>query len=232
MLVNRHPIYPFADLLAHGESEDMLEPMARALAENLGDPAAVFGKFQQIPGVEITAGAWRRFAMESGGDMLALGPLAGWVREDAVPGGSRLDPPEPAEARDPMASAEPSLIVTPHAELGERVLVEIARGCPHQCTFCWVGHNCRAFMAQSAAKVLELCDQGAEITGCESVGLISAAVAAHPEIGAVCEGLLSRGRQLSFSSLRAEEVQPVILDALVRSGQRELTLGPEAGTEP
>jgi len=109
--------------------------------------------------------------------------------------------------------------------------VEIARGCPHHCTFCWVGHNCRDFLARPAARVLEMCREAREITGCASVGLISSAVGAHPEINDICAGLLEEGFKVSYSSLRIEEVNEAMLKALVRSGQRGATLAPEAGSE-
>jgi radical SAM superfamily enzyme YgiQ (UPF0313 family) len=120
-------------------------------------------------------------------------------------------------------------IATPHAQLGRRVLIEIARGCPHHCTFCWMGRNSPPFEPHSASLLLETIESACERMNCPDVGLIASAVGAHPEIETLCDALLTRGRRVSFSSLRAEETTPALFKALARSGQRSLTLAPETG---
>jgi radical SAM superfamily enzyme YgiQ (UPF0313 family) len=77
--------------------------------------------------------------------------------------------------------------------------------------------------------LLETIESACERMNCPDVGLIASAVGAHPEIEALCDALLTRGRRVSFSSLRAEETTPVLFEALARSGQRGLTLAPETG---
>jgi len=226
--LNRHPIYPFADVLVHGEAEDLLEPVVQACWDLRRDRARLYEALPAIPGVEVTAGAMRAAGLSAPN---LPDDLDERIETGRVETGLCLDPPAPARAADPAATPAVSRVVTPHAELGARVLAEIARGCPHRCTFCWLGHNCRAFLARPAAAVLAMCDEACAVTGCRSAGLIAAAVGALPEIDAICDGLLSRGIRVSFSSLRAEEVRPELLQALVRSGQRGLTLAPETGDE-
>jgi radical SAM superfamily enzyme YgiQ (UPF0313 family) len=226
--INRHAIYPFCDLLVHGEGEDLVAPLVQVCHEHAGDRPRLLDAARRIPGVEVTAGAWRAAGETFDGVPADLDER---VERADLAGDYELPAPRPALARDLAARDAASRIVTPRSELGRRVLVEIARGCPHHCTFCWLGHNCREFLPRSAASVIAMCDEPCAAAGCESVGLISAAVASHPEIDAICEGMLARGRQISFASLRAEEIRPSILEALVRSGQRSLTLAPEAGDE-
>ena len=285
--VNRHPIYPFVDILVHGEGEDVIAPLLDACREcagfrrKIGERARLYQRLREIPGVEVTAGAMRAAGMEAAGLEVAglapevaeeleavqariesrpassrIGRFAGqpvgrigrirqigpsptshfFNPQSAIHGEAIADYPQsfvpPALTADLNAVKAVSRVVTPRAELGRRVLVEIARGCPHFCAYCWVGHNTRKFAPRPAANVLALLDEAREITRCDSAGLISSAVGAHPEIDAICEGLLSRGMQVSYSSLRAEETTPLMLEALVRSGQRGLTLAPEAGDEP
>ena len=123
-------------------------------------------------------------------------------------------------------------IATPHAQLGRRVLVEIARGCPNHCTFCWMGRNSPPFEPHPASLLLETIESACERMDCPDVGLVASAVGAHPEIETLCEALLARGKRVSFSSLRAEETTPALFEALARSGQRGLTLAPETGDIP
>ena len=276
--VNRHPIYPFVDVLAHGEGEDVIAPVLDACREcagfrrQIGERARLYQRLSRIPGVEVTAGAMRAAGMEAGlarevadeieaveariESQSASSPVGrfagqpvgriGRIRQIGQIGPSptshffnpqsAIHNPQsfvlPALTADLNAVKAVSRVVTPRAELGRRVLVEIARGCPHFCAYCWIGHNTRKFAPRPASNVLALLDEAREITRCAGAGLVASAVGAHPEIDAICEGLLSRGMQVSYSSLRAEETTPLMLEALVRSGQRGLTLAPEAGDEP
>lgn len=264
--VNRHPVYPFADVLVSGEGEDALDALAAA-ARAHGDfrtdasaRRALYERLSGAPGVEVTAGAWRAVgaevtnlgcapdaagspdAEETPGAPGVVG--ADWEAIDnyiiSKAGGLSLSAPRapelprlpalaPARARDWTAAEAVSRVVTDRAELGRRMLAEIARGCPYFCGYCWLGWNCREFSPRPAARLLEEIDAAVSVTRCDSVGLVSAAVGAHPEIDALLEGLLGRGMRVSFSSLRAEELSPLMLEALVRSGQRGLTLAPESG---
>ena len=279
--VNRHPIYPFVDILVHGEGEDVIAPVLDACRDcagfrsRIGERARLYQRLSRIPGVEVTAGAMRAAGMEAVG--LEVAGLAREVADEIEAVEARIESqsasspvgqfagqpvgrigqigqigPSPTShlfnpqsaIHNPQSFVLPALtadlnavkavsrVVTPRAELGRRLLVEIARGCPHFCAYCWVGHNTRKFAPRPAANVLALLDEAREITRCDSAGLVASAVGAHPEIDAICEGLLSRGMQVSYSSLRAEETTPLMLEALVRSGQRGLTLAPEAGDEP
>jgi len=227
--VNRHPIYPFVDVLVHGEGEDILEPLARACRESGRQRRRLYEILTEMPGVEVTTGALRAAGIAASDGLPA--DLDDRIENGTVESGLRLAAPKPVQAADPRRTPAASRIVTPRAELGLRVLAEIARGCPYRCTFCWLGHNCRDFVPRPADLVLSMCEEACAITHCRSVGLISAAVGAHPQIDAICEGLLARGVQVSFSSLRAEEIRPSMVEALVRSGQRGLTLAPETGGE-
>ena len=207
-------IRPFVDVLAVGRGEATVGPLALACREHSGfradanARARLLERLAREKGFEVTAGALR-----------SAGSEAGALR--------RADDAGAACVEGPLVSS----IVSPHAELGRRVLVEIAHGCPNRCAFCWLGRSRGKFRPWPAEAILAACEKACAATECDSVGLISSAVGAHPEIDAICEGLLAQGKKLSFSSLRAEEVRPSMLEALVRSGQRGLTLAPETGDE-
>lgn len=234
LLVNRMPLYPFVDAFALGDAECLVEPILRAPARaaSRGDIAQAWAA---LPGVEVTTG----FAMASGATLdgaeaverRIVEDLEASMAENRTPAGIAPSPPAPAETDDPAALRAAADIVTDRAQLGRRVLIEIARGCPHRCPFCWMGCRSRPAVVQPADALLALAAEACERTGCADLGLIASAVGAHPEIDRLCEGLLARGHGLSFSSLRAEELRPSLIDALVRSGQRGLTLAPETGSE-
>jgi radical SAM superfamily enzyme YgiQ (UPF0313 family) len=261
--VNRHPIYPFADLLVHGPSEDALGPFLEACDRHAGfrgaaaERAALLRDLAGIPGVEVTAGARQAagadapedvgkvegqalFAAREDGAVAALNPwtvcspqLDKQIEEGNVEVGLRLPLPPDRAPRSEVGTEDVAVshLVTPRAELGRRVLLELARGCPHACAFCWVGHNCGRFTPRPASEILARWEEASKITDCKSVGLISSAVGAYPDADGICEELLRRGAQIAFSSLRADEIRPVMLESLARGGQRALTLAPETGDE-
>ena len=63
------------------------------------------------------------------------------------------------------------------------------------------------------------------------VGLVSTAVAAHPRFGEIVESFLQRGIQVSFGSLRAEDLDEEKVRLLSRAGVKSVSLAPESGSE-
>lgn len=121
-----------------------------------------------------------------------------------------------------------SMIVAPFTELGDRCLVEIARGCPYRCRFCFVGH-CVPYRVRPFEAVREMMERGRHLT--PHFGLIAPAVGSHPDIERICEWTLREGLKVSFSSLRLEDVKPAMVEVLAAAGQRSVTVAPEAGSE-
>jgi radical SAM superfamily enzyme YgiQ (UPF0313 family) len=144
---------------------------------------------------------------------------------------SKIENPEPVSPHfaHSLGSADAySMIVTPHTELGPRCLVEIARGCPYRCRFCFMGHSV-AYRPRPFEAVREMIERGRRLT--PRFGLIAPAVGSHPDIERICEWCRSEGLEISFSSLRLEDVTPAMLDLLAAGGQRSVTVAPEAGSE-
>ena len=65
----------------------------------------------------------------------------------------------------------------------------------------------------------------------DKIGLVSSAIADHPDIAAICAYGTSRGFKLSFSSLRADKLSDELVGALAASGVKTATIAPEAGSE-
>ncbi|MBN1867831.1 radical SAM protein [Candidatus Sumerlaeota bacterium] len=242
--LNRHPVYPFVDILVHGGGRRRVEAVVAACARNPGfrrDAAArrqILADLASIPGVEATAGALRSVGLDpaAGHEIVDL-EIEKRIEDVTLDEGLRLPVP-PGCIGDaacgpvsPEAEAAVSRIATPHAELGRRVLVEIASGCPHACAFCWIGHRCERATPIPADKILEACEEACFIAECDAVGLIASAVGAHPEIDAICTALMDSDRTISFSSLRADEISATMIEALDHSGQKGITLAPETGDE-
>lgn len=57
------------------------------------------------------------------------------------------------------------------------------------------------------------------------------AISDYPQINELCSHIRRQDMPMSVASFRADSVTQELVDALAQSGQRTLTLAPEAGSE-
>ncbi len=120
-------------------------------------------------------------------------------------------------------------VLTPDTEMSNKFLVEVSRGCPTLCSFCWAGYNYLPKRSFEIEKILEVAREARKHT--DQVGLVSTAVGAHKEIVPLCEALKEMGYRVSVSSLRFEDLRGELLDPLSSSGEKTLAVAPEVGTD-
>src|SRR4029078_4329508 len=122
-----------------------------------------------------------------------------------------------------------TVIVTPHTEFRDKVLIEMSRGCPEKCRYCWATFGMGKFRWHPTEEILGAMDRARGVT--DQLGFVATAVGDHPEI----ERILNTGTELGFrcsvSSIRIPAVTPGVLAALHASGDRSITLAPETGND-
>lgn len=120
-------------------------------------------------------------------------------------------------------------IVTPRTEFSEKFLIEMSRGCPEKCKYCWATFGMGTFRWHPTEFILDSLDRARSVT--DQLGFVATAVGDHPEI----ERILRTANELDFrtsvSSIRIPAVTEGVLDALHASGDRSITLAPETGTD-
>jgi radical SAM superfamily enzyme YgiQ (UPF0313 family) len=216
--VNPEPLALFADVIAAGEGETLVPDLAdvwrttdsrddllRALVQRRGFYVPSFYDVRH----------------HEDGSIAAFEPRAGTgapatVRKAALKSTDRLDPPATS-------------IFTPDTEFGSRFLVEVVRGCANLCRFCWAGYNYLPVRAFPADRILELASRARRHSG--RAGLVSIALCDHPEIERLLRALIDMGYAISPASLRLDDLTAPILQMLRESGERTITIAPEAGTD-
>ncbi len=119
-------------------------------------------------------------------------------------------------------------IVTADTEFKDMYLIEVARGCGRHCRFCMAGYCFRKPRVQSLAVLEQAIVRAQKYRN--KVGLVGAAISDYPAIDTLCSMILAKKMTLSVASLRADTLTPALTQLLAKSGQRTITLAPEAGS--
>ena len=216
--VNPEPLALFADVIAAGEGEVLVPELQRAFSEATGR-TDLLRRLAVERGFYIPSfyeprygsdGALSGFSVVDGADL----PMP--VKKAAVKTTDALDPPA-------------TQIFTPDTEFGSRFLVEVVRGCANLCRFCWAGYNYLPVRSFPADRILELAERARVYSN--RAGLVSIALCDHPEIDRILARLAEMGYMISPASLRLDDLTESIVRTLQKSGERSITIAPEAGSD-
>ncbi|MHB1356318.1 MAG: radical SAM protein [Anaerolineae bacterium] len=201
-------------------------PAVSANPEPLADiaDAIVIGEIEPILSVLVNTlkDCW------SGGRQAVLGELA------IIPG---VYVPSIHQGQPIWRQVQPTLdpylvassIGCPQAEFGDMHLIEISRGCEHACRFCLAGSWYHPLRERSLEQVVNQIKLG--VKNGLKIGLVAAAVSDYSRLGDLLDEAERLGAHLSVSSLRVDSLSAKLLSALANSGERSITLAPEAGSE-
>ncbi len=120
-------------------------------------------------------------------------------------------------------------IVTAGTEFSNMFTVEVARGCGRHCRFCMAGYCFRCPRQRKLEDIWQAIENRPPNSKC--VGLLGAAVCDYPHIKELTQRLVVANIDFSVSSIRADMLDEDLANALAKSGQKTLTIAPEAGSE-
>jgi len=213
---NPEPVAQMLDAVIVGE----VEPIVGALQEVLlggGDRWEQIDRLSRLSGVYVPA----RYAI-------------GYAADGTINGVTPSDPDMPLpvarlNARNVNEFQTMSAVLSPDIELGDMFLIEMTRGCARGCRFCLAGYTSLPVRHRHVDHLMDAVEHGTRLR--KRIGLISAATSDHPQLEQLLERMLGVGANIALSSLRIDRITPFLVEALVRSGTRTITLAPEAGSQ-
>lgn len=214
--LNPEPLAPFVDVIAVGEAEALLPSLTDSLRDSAGRED-LLARLGQAEGFYVPRHVELAYRPE-GIIASRRNTLTGDDRVVRAKMGKRADWPPPA-----------TYVLTSATEMSRKFLVEVSRGCPTLCRFCWAGYNYLPKRSFEVDKILHVAREARAHTS--EIGLVSTAVGAHREIVPLLRELKDLGFRVSVSSLRFEDLREELLDPLVGSGEKTLAVAPEVGTD-
>lgn len=206
--INPLPMAEFVDVFTLGAAENTLPALLAALEEE-ADREAVLERLAAQDGFFVPA--IHRHEDEG----------------DEIPKLKKLEITEEQMKRPGFLPT--TAIVTPKTEFSEKFLVEMSRGCPEKCRYCWATFGMGRFRWHPADYILGSFDRARAVT--DQLGFVATAVGDHPEIERILREATGMGFRTSVSSIRIPAVTEGVLAALHASGDRSITLAPETGTD-
>jgi len=219
VLMNPEPLADFIDLFFVGEAEAALGPLTALLRkwrETGGGKEEVLTELARLEGVYVP----RFYEAAYGPD----GLLRSFTPRGDFPARVKR-----AWLRSLDDSLTLSAVTTPHTELSGMLLAELSRGCRRGCRFCAGSYTYFPYRARTGSLLEEAVGQRSAPGG--KIGLVGAAISDYPDLLPLARKILESENVPSFSSLRVDSLTPDLAKIVAASGQKTVTLAPEAGSE-
>lgn len=221
LFINPEPLADIFDVGFIGEAEGMIEPFFDLYTQtDWRDPRELLEEAARLPGIYVP----QFYTPEYAGDVqTALTP------EPGVP--ERIP-------RHWVAEGDPALCT--HSELhGETTafrdmaLMEVTRGCIWACRFCTAGFIYRPPREPDLDQTYESLERAlaAQNQSASTIGLVGPSVTDHPHLLSLARRIVAEGKMLSFSSLRMETLTDELVDLILQSGQKTVTVAVDAPSE-
>ncbi|MCH8314024.1 MAG: radical SAM protein [Nitrospinae bacterium] len=115
----------------------------------------------------------------------------------------------------------------------DMALMEVTRGCIWACRFCTAGFIYRPPRLPDLERTYQSLEKSLAKAGhsASTIGFVGPSVTDHPDLVGLAKKITAQGKKLSFSSLRMETLTDELVDLILQSGQKTLTVAVDAPSE-
>ncbi|HIE42485.1 MAG TPA: radical SAM protein [Nitrospinaceae bacterium] len=218
IFINPEPLAECMDAFFIGEGEGMAEQFF-GLLHNVEDRGQFYERAVSLPGVYLPQSYSLR------------------MKEGQQVGVTALNGAPPRVARHWVQQENSlcthSVLPDENSTFKDMALMEVTRGCIWACRFCTAGFIYRPPRLPDLDKtynsmVSKLAGMGKSV---KTVGLVGPSVTDHPDLPALARKITDEGKKLSFSSLRMETLTDELVDLILKSGQKTLTVAVDGPSE-
>ena len=214
---NPEPLAAVADAFVIGEGENTVQRILDVIY-SASSKAERLELLAQVPGVYVPS--FYEAQYDENGSFAALNVKAGCSAPATI---------KRQWVKDIDNYPHTTAVMSSGTEFEDMFIVEVARGCGRHCRFCMAGYCFRKPRPRKLEQIIADIERRPART--KKVGLMGAAVSDHPKMAELTAYLAEQGIQFSVASMRADMLTPQIAQALYASGQRTMTVAPEAGSE-
>ena len=220
IFINPEPLADCVDVFFIGEGEGMAEKFFSLFVRNVGDdPRNLLNQAAAIKGIYVPQFYWPEYKDDR---------LAGYEADPLVP--KRI---ERHWSEDPTEMCTHSELHNGESTFKNMALMEVTRGCIWACRFCTAGFIYRPPRLPDLENTYSSLERVLEKQGksANTIGLVGPSVTDHPRLLSLAKRITGKGKKLSFSSLRMETLTDDLVDLILKSGQKTITVAVDGPSE-
>lgn len=220
IFINPEPLADIVDVFFIGEGEGLAQKFFNLyVTTEWADSRELLPQAATLPGIYVP-----RFYQPQ----YEKGEFAGLYADPSVP--ARID----------RHWTEKTEELCTHSEIHDGVsvfkdmaLMEVTRGCIWACRFCTAGFIYRPPRLPDLNLTYESLESSLDKgkNSASTIGLVGPSVTDHPDLIPLARKITEQGKKLSFSSLRMETLNDELVDLIVKSGQKTLTVAVDGPSE-
>lgn len=121
--------------------------------------------------------------------------------------------------------------ITPKTVFGSTCLLEMQRGCARNCKYCTLPTCFSPFRQRGFDDVKNDLEMALQAADFDQVGLVTPEASDYIDIDKMLDFIESKGKGISFASLRVDALTERMIEALTAGGRRSITVAPETGDD-
>lgn len=220
VFINPEPLADIVDVFFIGEGEGLAQQFFKLYVHNeWQDSRELLLEAARQPGIYVPQFYQPQYEN---------GEFSGFLTDSSVP------------ARIERHWTEKTEELCTHSEIHNEVstfkdmaLMEVTRGCIWACRFCTAGFIYRPPRLPDLDLTYRSLENALDKAGsvASTIGLVGPSVTDHPDLIPLAKKITEQGKKLSFSSLRMETLDDELVDLILKSGQKTLTVAVDGPSE-